>query len=50
VSVYLMTLDEPTSVRPRVHQWWGDRVPWFDVRDDLRRVADGHLPHPDRRG
>ena len=49
VSVYLTTLDEPAQVSPRVHQWCDDRLPWFDTRDDLLRVGDGTLPHPDHR-
>lgn len=49
VSVYLTTLDDPAVVHPQVHQWWADRLPWFETRDDLLRVEDGHLPHPDRR-
>jgi hypothetical protein len=49
VSVYITTLDDPARVSPRVHQWWGDRLPWFATADDLLRVRDGQLPHPDRR-
>ena len=50
VSVYLTTLDEPGIVRPRIHQWWNDHLPWFETRDDLPRVAGGRLPHPAVRG
>jgi hypothetical protein len=49
ISVYVSTLDRPALVVPQVHQWWADRVPWFDTRDDLLRVEDGQLPHPDKR-
>lgn len=50
MSVYTATLDDPALVPPRIHQWCGDRLPWFDTRDDAPRVVDGTLPHPDRRG
>jgi hypothetical protein len=36
VSVYLTTLDDAASVSPRVHQWWGDHLPWFDTRSVVR--------------
>jgi hypothetical protein len=40
---------DPAAVAPRIHQWWGDRVPWFESWAALPRVVDGTLPHPSLR-
>jgi len=49
VSVGIGTLDEPESVAPKIHQWTGSKIAWFEIADDLPRVADGTLPHPAKR-
>lgn len=46
----LGTLDDPAAVAPRLHQWWGSRVPWFEQCLALPRHETGQVPHPDRRG
>lgn len=43
VSIHHGTLDRPHEVLPQVHICFGDRLPWFDVRDDLPR-KDGSSP------
>ena len=50
VSLAIGTLDEPEEVRPTIHEWYADRVSWFEVKDTLPRVEDGKLPHPTARG
>ena len=50
VGVPIGTLDEPASVAPAIHQWTGSQLPWFQITDDLPRVRDGALPHPQKRG
>jgi len=49
VGVPIGTLDEPEAVSPKIHQWTGSQLAWFDIADDLPRVADGTLPHPTKR-
>lgn len=49
VSVMLGTLDDPTSVPPQLHQWWSERVKWFEETDRLPKFETGQIPHPDRR-
>ena len=49
VSVAITTLDDPAAVRPVIHQWWADRLPWVEEWSSLLRVDDGTLPHPDER-
>ena len=40
VEVYAANLDEPSCVSPKVHIFTADRIPWFDVKDDLPRFAE----------
>lgn len=37
VDFPVVTLDEPDSVRPEFHIFWGSRVSWFDPGDRLPR-------------
>jgi hypothetical protein len=37
VGVTLGTLDRPDSVRPTVHGWDSERLPWFHIADSLPR-------------
>ncbi len=39
VGITLGTLDNPNSVRPTVHGWESERIPWFEIADDLPRYA-----------
>ena len=49
VGVAIGTLDEPESVAPKIHQWTGSQLAWFETADDLPRIPDGTLPHPAKR-
>jgi len=49
VDVAIGTLDEPEAVAPKIHQWTGSKLAWFEIADDLPRVTDGTLPHPAKR-
>lgn len=49
VSIHHGTIDDAASIRPLIHICCDDRLPWFEIDDDLPRVADNRLPHPDRR-
>lgn len=46
VSIMLGTLDEPQSVRPKVHQWWADRMPWYAEAMGLPTFDGGTISHP----
>jgi hypothetical protein len=37
VQVTLGSLDEPQRVRPNDHVWTQDQLPWFEIKDRLRR-------------
>ena len=37
VDFTVATLDEPGAIEPGFHIFWGSKVPWFDLRDDLPR-------------
>lgn len=37
VQVTLGSLDEPQRVRPDDHVWTQDQLPWFEIKDRLRR-------------
>lgn len=39
VEIYAGTLDDPAAVVPRWHGFDAERVPWFDIADDLPRHA-----------
>jgi hypothetical protein len=45
-SVPVGTLDNPDRVQPQIHQFWANRLTWFNTADDLPRIADNMLPHP----
>jgi len=49
VSISHGSLDAPEHVLPRIHQWTQSALSWFKIADDLPRVPDGQLPHPDLR-
>lgn len=49
VSIHHGTIDDAASIHPKIHICCDDRLPWFEIADDLPRVADNRLPHPDRR-
>jgi hypothetical protein len=37
VDFPIVTLDDPDTVEPEFHIFWGNRVAWFDPGDDLPR-------------
>jgi hypothetical protein len=39
VQVTVGTLDDPTRVRIDDHVWTQERIPWFEITDDLPRFA-----------
>ena len=48
-SVRVGTFDDPEKIRPQIHQFVGETLTWFDIADDLPRIAGNTLPHPDQR-
>lgn len=41
IDVNVVTLDRPDAIAPEYHIWTASRIPWFQVRDRLRRHRDG---------
>jgi len=37
VELHLSTFDEPESLVPTAHAFYPERLPWFDIADDLPR-------------
>ena len=37
VDFPVVTMDEPNSVPPEFHIFWGSKIDWFDTGDDLPR-------------
>jgi len=37
VELHLSTFDEPEAVPPTAHAFYPERLPWFDIADDLPR-------------
>ena len=35
VELHLSTFDEPEAVVPTAHAFYPERLPWFDIADDL---------------
>jgi hypothetical protein len=48
VQVCVGSLDEPDRVRIDDHVWTQERVPWFDVRDDLPRFPQSSTAVPSK--
>lgn len=46
-AIHISTFDDPEPLRPDAHSFYAERIPWFDIADDLPRyagfVADGVL-------
>ena len=38
IHLYPVTLDDPTLAKPTEHVHHEERLPWFDVNDDLKRT------------
>ena len=38
IHLYPVSLDDPTRVQPTEHVHHEERLPWFDIRDDLKRT------------
>jgi len=37
IHLYAASLDAPEAYRPQVHVHYSERLPWFEVKDELRR-------------
>jgi len=37
--LYAATLEDPSLFRPEAHYHYGERLPWFEVTDDLPKYA-----------
>ena len=48
-SVRVGTFDDPERVQPQIHQFIESKLSWFEIDDDLPRVAGNSLPHPNQR-
>jgi len=49
VSAMLGTLDDPESVQPQIHQWWGNHVSWYEWSAGLQKFETGRISHPAKR-
>ena len=49
VCILVPSLDAPDAIRPSAHIWYGSRLPWVEIRDDLPRFEDGELDPPSKR-
>jgi len=49
VSLHHGTLDRAAEVMPSVHIFHGDRLPWFEIDDQLPRYDDSAIPGPEER-
>jgi len=50
VQVALGSLDEPQRVRPDDHVWTQDRLPWFEIKDQLPRHRQSSSAVPSKAG
>jgi hypothetical protein len=41
IHLYAASLDDPADYAPTVHVFAAERLPWFDVADDLKRYPGG---------
>ncbi|MEM7221556.1 MAG: GFA family protein [Pseudomonadota bacterium] len=39
INVGVCSLDQPEAVKPYLHMFFDEKVPWFDVADDLPRTT-----------
>ena len=37
IDLYINAFDEPEKLQPQMHVYTKERLPWFDVKDDLPR-------------
>lgn len=49
VLVSVGSLNNPDGLAPRIHQWYGSRIEWFETTDSCLRVDDGTLGHSEKR-
>ena len=51
IGFHVATLDGtvPEALRPRLHMFADDQLPWLELRDDLPRYVDNHVPDPEKR-
>ena len=48
IQVALGSLDEPQRVHPDDHVWTQDQLPWFEIKDALRRFRQSSSAVPTR--
>ena len=46
VELHISTFDDPNALRPILHSFDTERIPWFDVADDLPRYAGMSMNSP----
>jgi hypothetical protein len=39
VEIHISTFDEPEALVPTSHAFFPERIPWFEIADDLPRYA-----------
>jgi hypothetical protein len=44
VYVPVGIFDDPGALEPEVHDWASQRLPWFEIRDDLPRYEESSIP------
>lgn len=44
VYVPIGVFDAPEAFEPEVHDWASQRIPWFEVHDDLPRYEESSIP------
>jgi hypothetical protein len=37
VELHLSTFDDPAAMKPTAHAFYPERIPWFEIEDDLPR-------------
>ena len=40
IHLYAASLDDPSDFQPEAHEFWGERVEWIHLADDLPRRDD----------
>jgi len=48
VSFNVMLLDDPSDVRPRLHQCVASKLDWEEIADGLPQYPDSRVPAPGR--
>lgn len=46
MHLYAATLADPTDFEPTFHVWWGEKLPWLPMDDDLPKYPKSLLHAP----